>query len=125
MDEERFAQVRDLETRWRPLGEAEKLRAEALLADATALIKDSIRGWESSSEQSRKAVVCAMVKRAMLADIDQAPLASQQTGAGPFQESFAYANPTGDLYLTSADRQRLTGSAGSKAHNYDLLEPSA
>ena len=104
--------VSDLEARWRPLDEDEKERAGALLADATALIS-SMRGFrppEDGDELARAnltAVACAAVRRAM--DSGGAPfgVTQQSETTGPFSSSVSFANPSGDLYLTKAERQRL------------------
>jgi hypothetical protein len=57
----------------------------------------------------RKIVSCEMVKRAMATPggLDALGVTSVQAGAGPFQETRQFSNPTGDLYLTRADRELL------------------
>jgi hypothetical protein len=51
-----------------------------------------------------------MVRRAMDAPDDAGfGIATVQETTGPFSRSFNYANPTGDLYLTKAERRMLGG----------------
>lgn len=109
-----FAQVSDLEDRWHTLTEAEKTKANALLSDATQLIKDMVPKWADIATATLKAIVCAMVKRAMLNDDGGITTQSQTTG--PFSESFTYANPSGDLYLTKSEKQRLRGGSQTAFH---------
>lgn len=107
-----FATVDDLEARWRTLSSAEKSRAVVLLDDASAMIRASAAGIdERISDGDLDAgvpllVVCAMVKRAMLAAEAPGVKTTQET-AGPFSQSFTYANPMGDLYLTAAEKKLL------------------
>lgn len=110
-----FAQTADLEARWHALTEDEKTRTTMLLADASQLIMDTLPGYASASALTLKGIVCAMVKRAMLAG-DNAGVSSTQQTAGPFNESISYANPLGDLYLTSAEKQRLGGGKQQAFH---------
>ena len=117
-----YATVEDLEARWRPLSAAEKIRASALLEDAAGDIDacsplpDPVT---TEATQARKVVSCEMVKRAMAAGVGVAVSQESQT-RGPFNASVTYANPTGDLYLTKADKKRL-GCGGPRAGNVSML----
>ena len=111
---EAFATTSDLVNRWRELNDTEKKRAETLLLDATAKItsmcNDSGVDIDEENEvqaHNLLATTCEMVKRAMLSSVDSAPTTSYSQGAGSYTESFTYANPTGDLYLTSAEKKLL------------------
>lgn len=107
-----YAEVTDLEARWRTLSAVEKARAAVLLADAAARLdaecppSDPITNAETSA---RMIVSCEMVKRAMAnpGGLDGLGVTSIQSGAGPFQETQKFSNPTGDLYLTKGDRKLL------------------
>ncbi|WP_278801902.1 Gp19/Gp15/Gp42 family protein [Bifidobacterium pullorum] len=102
-----FAEAADLEKRWRKLDPDERERAETLLADASDKIRaDYPLLWRKASERTLTRIVCQMVKRAMLAD-DTAGVQSATQTTGPFSDTVAYANPDGDLYLTSSERQSL------------------
>jgi hypothetical protein len=68
-------------------------------------------------------VVCAMVQRAMDAPDDAGfGIATVQETVGPFSRSFNYSNPTGDLYLTKAER-RLLGGGVQRAGSIDTAPP--
>lgn len=100
-----FASSADLKSRWPEMPDGTV--ADTLLSDASQLIRDTCPGWESASEATLKAIACAMVKRAMISGVDNAGLSSSQETAGPFSQTWNYANPTGDLYLTRTEKQRL------------------
>ena len=110
-----FATIPDLEEVWRVLDETDRTKAERLLAAASRKIRLQGPSWLQAEEAEPgicKDICCAMVKRAMLADADDTAGVSQHTEtAGSYSESYSYANPTGDLYLTSAERSDLD-SAG-------------
>lgn len=100
-----FASSADLKSRWPEMPDGTV--ADTLLADASQLIRDTCPGWTSASEATLKAIACSMVKRAMISGLDNAGLSSSQETAGPFSQTWNYANPTGDLYLTRTEKQRL------------------
>lgn len=107
-----FATTDDLADRWRPLTEAEEARATVLLDDASQLILDEdLRGILddlTSPTSTLTRIVCAMVKRAMMAPIgDSAPVSQMQQAAGPFSMSATFQNPAGDLYLSASERRAL------------------
>lgn len=111
---EAFATVGDLENRWRSLKDTEKTRAETLLLDASVKIVSmckkhgvTINEEDEVQAHSLMAITCEMVKRAMLASVDVAPTTNYSQAAGGYSESFTYANPTGDLYLTNAEKLEL------------------
>lgn len=110
-----YATTADLVARWRPLTVSETGTATVLLGDASVKIRAEFPDVDeriAADPQTLdpdvpKMVVCAMVKRAMLAGTDEAVAASVQEAAGPFSRSTTFVNPTGDLYLTSAERRML------------------
>lgn len=111
---EPFATVSDVEKRWRTLSDIEKNRAEALLSDASVIVKamcdkHGIEIKESDEIQALtiEMIVCEMVKRAMLSPVDEVPVSQKSKTAGPYSESFTYVNPTGDLYITKSEQTRL------------------
>lgn len=117
-----YAQVTDLEARWRPLTPDEKARATALLEDAAVRIDAACPPPAEPTDSDalvRLIVSCDMVKRAMASGIGPAVTQESQT-RGPFTGQRTYANPTGDLYLTKADRL-LLGCSGQRAGNVSLL----
>lgn len=107
-----YADVTDLEARWRTLSAPEKTRAGTLLGDAAVRLDASCPPSAEPTEQelsSRKIVSCEMVKRAMATPggLDNVGVESVQGGAGPFQQTLKFSNPSGDLYLTKSDKVLL------------------
>lgn len=101
-----FATPDDLAARWHPLTVDEKKQAEALLADASDLIRSQCPGWKDASEATLRRICCQVVKTAMAGQAGAG--ITQQTGTvGPFSESYSYANPAGELYLTRAQKHDL------------------
>lgn len=123
-----FATPDDLESRWRPLTPAERATADELLSDASAILRAECSGIDARIDDGRldpavpRMVVCAMVKRAMIAGDMAAGVSSHQQTAGPFSQSLSFVNPTGDLYLTKAERKRI-GCGGQKAFTIDTAPP--
>lgn len=116
-----YATVEDLEARWRTLTADERDRAAVLLEDAAVRLDATCPIGDDHSAQdlnARKIVSCEMVKRAM-AVAGGIGVTSVQTGAGPYQETTQFANPTGDLYLTKADK-RLLGCGTQKAFTVSM-----
>ncbi len=112
-----FATVSELEARWRTLSTDEKTRATALLEDASymilarcetaATVDDGDTAGRSQRESVLRSIVCAMVQRSMLAGDATPGVKTTQETAGPFSQSFTFANPTGDLYLTAGELKLL------------------
>lgn len=123
---EPFATTSDLEARWRPLSTEEQTRAETLLGDASTLIRSLGRGVDERitagdmDPDTPRAVVCAMVKRAMQGPLDLDGVSQVQQSNGPFQYGLTYANPAGDLYLTKVEKRRLRITA-QRAGSVDML----
>ena len=105
-----FADVSDLESRWRELSTDEEARANVLLGDASAMLSALVKVDNSDYEQSEllKMVCCAMVIRAMSAtSYDSFGLSQSSITAGPYTQSFSYSNPSGDMYLTKLEKRLL------------------
>lgn len=123
-----FATSDDLEIRWRPLTPTERDAADELLGDASAILRAECSGIDERIGDGRldpavpRMVVCAMVKRSMIAGDMGAGVSSHQQTAGPFSQSLSFTNPTGDLYLTKAERKRI-GCGGQHAFTIDTTAP--
>lgn len=108
-----FAEVSDLEARWRTLSESEAEQAETLLADASAMLSRLVTVDSSDAAQAEllKIVTCDMVKRSMASSeaigVDQFSIT-----AGPYSQTQHFAAPSGDLYLTKLEK-RLLGITSS------------
>lgn len=105
-----YATVSDLMQRWKALGEPDRAKAETLLQDAADIIDSMVDIDESDEKQMRLActISCSMVKRAMASGMDAALGVSQGTiSADIYSQTFTFANPGGDLYLTQMERKLL------------------
>lgn len=119
-----FATTSDLEARWRPLTTDEATRANVLLQDASQQILDEDRYGVladlTTPTLTLVKITCAMVMRAMASGIESGPPVTQDGwGAGPWNQQRTYANPTGDLYLTKAERKQL-GFSRQRAAGVDM-----
>ncbi len=56
-------------------------------------------------------IACMAVKRAMQAGPDMSGVTKSTQTAGSYSESLSYANPAGDLYLTTSERKRWAATA--------------
>jgi len=134
---EPFATVVDLEEAWRPLSADEQKRATYLLGKASRQLRAEASDLDARTVLAPedpdyldpalvKDVVCAMVKRVMEAEASGlsagGPVESWQTSVGPFQDSFRYTNPTGDMYLTKAEK-RLLGVGGQAVFTVSMAPP--
>lgn len=123
-----FATVADLKRRTTVSDEE---RAETALMDASvimvAAMKKSGVDYSSPDELQQAALVavcCNMVKRTLAVDDDIPGVTQYSQGANGFSESWSYANPSGDLYMTKAERQMLgihgvISTARAEIHNPD------
>lgn len=105
-----FADVSDIESRWRDLSADEESRAAVLLDDASAMLAAVVTVDENNDEQAEllKIVCCNMVIRAMSATESDAYGASNMSmTAGPYTQSWTYVNPSGDMYITKAEKRML------------------
>lgn len=105
-----YATVYDLMQRWRGLSAEEQARAEVMLDDAAAILDHFVDVDETDEKQLAllKTVSCSMVKRAMVSTSDGMLGVSQGTiSADIYSQTFSYANPGGDMYLTQMERKLL------------------
>lgn len=110
-----FAEVSDIEARWRELSTSEESRATVLIDDASAMLKKLVDVDVADTRQLEllKIVCCSMVIRAMSAtESDSYGASNMSMTAGPYTQSWTYSNPTGDMYLTRQEK-RLLGIASS------------
>lgn len=105
-----YATYEDLESRWRALSESEQEAATVLLGDAAAIIDAYALIDPDNAEQMNRAkyVSCAMVRRSMQAsDSDLVGISQASATMGPFSQQATIANPSGELYLTAAEKAML------------------
>ena len=103
-----FATIEDLEARWKPITDArERYKADVTLCDATTMIKGFL-GQRTADPEALVMVTCNVAKRALVAADTNLGVTQQSETAGPYSQSFTWANPGGDLYLTARE-ERLLG----------------
>lgn len=110
-----FADVSDIQARWRTLTSAEQARAAVLAEDASAMLASMVDFDVADLGQMEllKVVCCNMVIRAMSASESEAFGADSMTvTAGPYTQTYSYSNPSGDMYLTRAEKRMLGVSGG-------------
>lgn len=109
-----YADVTDIEQRWRALDADEQARAAVLLEDASAMLASMVTVDDSDQRQAQalKMVCVNMVVRVMSAGTSAAFGATNasMTG-GPYTQSWTYEAPMGDMYLTKAEKAMLGVSA--------------
>ena len=116
-----FAEVSDLEARWRTLSDDEKRTAQTLLEDATGMMLAAAPDCVSAVSASElRRICCRMVRDAMATGSLDAPSGVSQTSetVGPFSHSFTFESPNGRLYLTRLERRELT--SGNKAFSVEM-----
>ena len=108
-----YANIEDLERRWRPLAEIEKERAQVLIDDASAIVSSELeRHGVDTDTQVCKMVVCRMVQRVLSADIDSAPLQQQTQTAGVYSMTNVFNQGGSMLYISKQERRMLGISRG-------------
>lgn len=110
-----FATSEDLAARWKPLTDAEAAKAEVLLKDAAVFLSALVEVDSTDEGQLAKLriVSCSMVQRAMVAaQNDTFGVSEERVTADIYSQSLTFANPSGDMYLTAAEK-RLLGITGS------------
>lgn len=109
-----YADVSDIEARWRELTDEEQARAAVLLDDASTMLAALVTVDDSDQRQAAalKMVACNMVVRVMSAGTSAVfgAVGGSMTG-GPYSQSWTYEAPTGDMYLTKAEKALLGVSA--------------
>jgi len=110
-----FAEVSDIEARWRSLSDDEKSRASVLIEDASAMLSALVNVDANDQQQAEllNTVCCNMVIRAMAqSNMDTFGVSQSAITAGPYTQSFSYSNPSGDMYLTKLEKKLLKVSIG-------------
>lgn len=105
-----FAEVSDIESRWRELSTDEEARATTLIDDASAMLSALVEVDDDDEEQAEllEIVCCNMVIRAMSASEYDAFGASQMSmTAGPYTQQWTYSNPSGDMFITKMEKRLL------------------
>lgn len=106
-----WATLEDLETLWRPVTEAEKPRAEALLELVPRIL------WEEASKVGKsmnnlyppvlKSVIVDVVARALMTSTNQEPMTQMTQSAGGYSASGTFLVPGGGLFIKKSELARL------------------
>ncbi|EPD78753.1 Gp19/Gp15/Gp42 family protein [Atopobium sp. oral taxon 199] len=102
-----FATLDDLKALYPALEDSERERAQSLLSLVTAAVA-SLCDWADKDPAVLKLVVCQATIRVLQAG-EETPIGvtSQSWMASQFQGSTSYANPTGDIYFTTFEKNLL------------------
>lgn len=101
-----FATADDLARTWHAFTDDETVRVDALMDTASVIVMAWAGWWRRVPAAVLRVVVCDMVKRSLLNEDMGGITQSTQTANG-FTEALTYANPSGDLYLSSLNKQML------------------
>lgn len=111
-----FAEVSDIESRWRTLDSGESDRATALIDDASAMLSALVEKIDVADENQihlLNMVCCNMVIRAMSAtETDSYGASNMSMTAGAYSQSWTYSNPMGDMYVTKLEKRILGITSG-------------
>lgn len=110
-------QVTDLEARWRPLSDAEKTVAEALLGDAWAIILNRFPDMEDRLSESGSFAILEAVECAMVLRVLRNPDGKVQESIDDYAWTRDRSVSAGELYLSEREETLLSpgGAAGNQA----------
>lgn len=109
-----YAEISDIESRWRDLTSDEEAQATVFLDDASAMLSKLVDVDADDTEQAYllKMVCADMVIRKMSASSDAVGVDQSSITAGPYSQTYHFANPTGAMYVTKAEKHLLGISTG-------------
>lgn len=117
---EPFATIEDYEARFGDVPAQEQPAVEQRLSDASVMMAVSMQAsgvdYEGAKPPLSDALVvvcCNVAHRAVQASADAYGVTQYSQGAGGYSESFTYANPSGDMYMTKAEK-RMLGVGGAR-----------
>jgi len=100
-----FAKPEDLKVIWSGYSDLDESRAKALLSLVSSVIR-SQADTDTLEPDILRLVTCRVVARMLQSD-GQPGVTQESWGASPYSGSISYANPSGDIYLTSYEKQLL------------------
>lgn len=122
-----YAEISDLESRWKPLDLDEQQKAKALIEDASYHLKAQLekkRGTDFEIDDvlahNLKVVVCSIVMRSMNTRPDFFGVTQMSITADVYSQSFTPINSTGDMRLTDEEEKLL----GLKSVKVGFVHPS-
>ncbi|WP_435173295.1 Gp19/Gp15/Gp42 family protein [Actinacidiphila sp. bgisy145] len=107
-----FATVDDLAGRLigRDLTDDERAKAPALLADASAIMREQVPDIDTRQPATAVGVCCAMVLRVVLN-----PEGKRQQSIDDYSYTTDSARSSGELYLSDQERAQLQPAVGGRA----------
>lgn len=109
-----FATLEDYEARFGAVPAPEQPMVEQRLSDASAMMAASMQAsgveYEGAKPPLSDALVfvcCNIAHRTLQASADAYGVTQYSQGAGGYSESFTYANPSGDMYMTKAEKRMI------------------
>lgn len=118
-----FASADELRKRWKGMPDGVEDEAEVALEDASQFILDIAPAARTAHQNTRRRIVCAVVKRSMETPEDMVGMESNNLQAGPYMSQRRAVNPHGDFYLTKLEKRAL-GVGKQRAGEVDLLAGS-
>ena len=114
-----YADIHDLTAKYGQLTPAQLEVAPAYLEDASILIRDILQSYgksvEDFMEDTIRKITTDVAYRGLSA-VNVGSAVSQSTvSAIGYSETFTYANPSGDLYLTKLEKKQLGIGGGTRA----------
>lgn len=117
---EPFATIDDYEARFGDVPAQEQATVEQRLSDASVMMAAAMQAagidYEGALPPLSDALVvvcCNVAHRTLQASADAYGVTQYSQGAGGYSESFTYANPSGDMYMTKAEK-RMLGIGGAR-----------
>jgi hypothetical protein len=109
-----YADVSDIETRLgRTFTADETANVQALLDGASAVLNKLVKITNDTEQNALLKFVCTnMVSRTLSNGLDVLGASQASMTAGPYTQSFSFATPSGDLYLTKLEKRLLGITAG-------------
>lgn len=118
-----FATLAELKKRWRGTTPEQDEDAEIALEDASQFILDIAPAAKYAHPNTRRRIVCAVVKRSMQVPEDMLGMESNNLQAGPYMSQRRAVNPHGDFYLTGLEKKAL-GVGKQRAGEVDMMAVS-
>ena len=118
-----FANTTDIEMRWRELTVQETYRAEVLLEDASAMIRQEFKARRKTYDDVDPALlrmVCVnMVCRVLDGGTDTGLYSAKTQTAGVYSQTFTYSQAGNSLYIARKEKAML-GLSGLRISSIQL-----
>lgn len=105
-----YATITDYEVRHGTVPSDQQQTVETLLGDAAVMLDGmvTVNDCDAHQAEALKIVSCSMVRRAVQSAEASAFGVQQATASvGPFSQSYQFANPSGGMYVSAAERALL------------------